>query len=93
MTETENRLYAVSLFNRAELECDVQDIAVLARIIPLIEGDAAAMLQRYASNLGPSRTLAAGDVRTTATLISYGLHRPELPPIKPAAASLEGNLK
>lgn len=93
MTEQENRLYAVNLMNRADVAFDVRDIAVVGKIVDLIEADVADLLNRYAAEVDGFHSVAPGFVRTAAGLIAEGRHRPELPPVKPAAAPLEGNLK
>lgn len=85
MTEQENRLYAVNLMNRADVAFDVRDIAVVGKLIELIEGDVADWLStRLRGTVSREQIVAA---------VRAGTHRPELPPIKPTAASLEGNLK
>lgn len=85
MTEQENRLYAVNLMNRADVAFDVRDIAVVGKLIELIEGDVADWLSaRLRGTVSREQIVAA---------VRAGTHRPELPPVKPAAASLEGNLK
>ncbi|MFA5989718.1 MAG: hypothetical protein WC803_08945 [Sphingomonas sp.] len=85
MTEQENRLYAVNLMNRADVAFDVRDIAVVGKLIELIEGDVADWLSaRLRGTVSREQIVAA---------VRAGTHRPELPPVKPAAASLEGNVK
>lgn len=88
MTEQENRLYAVNLMNRADVAFDVRDIAVVGKIIAVLEDDMADWLE--AQLLG-SHPWEMKDQIVTA--VHSGSWRPELPPIKPAAASLESNVK
>lgn len=85
MTEQENRLYAVNLMNRADVAFDVRDIAVVGKLIELIEGDVADWLSTRLRGTASREQIVAA--------VRAGTHRPELPPVKPAAASLEGNLK
>lgn len=85
MTEQENRLYAVNLMNRAGVAFDVHDIAVVAAIIGLVEGDVADWLSSQLRGTVSREQIVAA--------VRAGSNRPEMPPIKPAAASLEGNLK
>lgn len=85
MTEQENRLYAVNLMNRADVAFDVRDIAVVGKLIELIEGDVADWLASHAPDMITDEAPIRG--------VREGVYRPELPPVKPAAASLEGNLK
>lgn len=85
MTEQENRLYAVNLMNRAGLAFDVRDVAVVGSIIGLVEGDVADWLSAQLRGTVSREQIVAA--------VRAGTQRPELPPIKPAAASLEGNLK
>lgn len=93
MTEQEDRLYAVNLLNRAVNAWDARDVAIAAKVIATLEADVADLLNRYAAEVEQFHSVAPGFVRSAAELIVEGRHRPELPPIKPAAASLEGNLK
>lgn len=46
MTEAENRQHAAKLLNRAEVEFDARDTAVVGRVIALIEADVADWLDR-----------------------------------------------
>ncbi len=85
MTEQENRLYAVNLMNRADVAFDVRDIAVVGKIIPVLEADVADWLSSQLRGTVSREQIVAA--------VRAGSHRPELPPVKPAAASLEGNLK
>lgn len=85
MNDQENRLYAVNLMNRAELAFDVRDIAVVAAIIGLVECDVADWLSSHLRGTVSREQIVAA--------VRDGSQRPEMPPIKPAAASLEGNLK
>jgi hypothetical protein len=82
MTEQDNRQYAASLLNRADQPFDVRDLAMVAKVVELVEGDVADWLS---SNLRGtvSREQIVAAVRA-------GSNRPEMPPIKPAVASLEG---
>lgn len=93
MTDQENRLYAVNLLNRAVNAWDARDVGIVAAVIAELERDIAGLLNRYAADVEGFHSVAPGFVRNAASLIDEGQHRPELPPIKPAAASLEGNLK
>lgn len=87
MTEQElrNRLYAVNLMNRADVVFDVRDIAIATKLINLIEADFSVWLSAWLRG-----TVAHAQI---VSAIRAGSHRPELPPMKPVAASLEGNLK
>ena len=85
MTEQENRLYAVNLMNRAGVAFDVRDIAVVVAIIGLVEGAFANWLSSQLRGTMSHEQIVAA--------VRAGSNRPEMPPIKPAAASLEGNLK
>lgn len=85
MTEQENRLYAVNLMNRADVAFDVRDIAVVGKIIAVLEADVADWLSSQLRGTVSREQIVAA--------VRAGSHRPELPPVKPAAASLEGNLK
>lgn len=85
MTEQENRLYAVNLMNRADVAFDVRDIAVVGKLIELIEGDAADWLGAQLRGTVSREQIVAA--------VRAGTHRLELPPVKPAAVSLEGNVQ
>lgn len=85
MTEQENRLYAVNLMNRADVAFDVRDIAVVGKLIELIEGDVADWLGAQLRGTVSREQIVAA--------VRAGTHRPEFPPVKPAAAALEGNVK
>jgi hypothetical protein len=86
MTEQENRLYAVNLMNRADVAFDARDVAVVGKIIEVLEADVADLLNRYAAEVDSFHSVAPGFVRNAAELIVEGRHRPELPPVKPADA-------
>ena len=93
MTEQLNRIYAVNLLNRAELAFEARDVALLARVIEVLEGDIAALVNRYADEVDSFHSTGGGFARRVADLIAEGHHRPDLPQPHPAAASLESNLK
>lgn len=79
------RIYAVDLLKRADIEFDVGDVARAADIIRLVEADTADWLSSQLRGTVSREQIVAA--------VRAGSHRPELPPVKPAAASLEGNLK
>lgn len=85
MNDQENRLYAVNLMNRAGVAFDVRDIAVVAAIIGMVEDDVADWLSSQLRGTVSREQIVAA--------VRAGSQRPEMPSIKPAAASLEGNLK
>ena len=93
MTEQENRLYAVNLLNRAELAFEARDIALLGRVIEVLEADVSALVNRYADEVDTFHSTGGGFARRVAPLIAEGRHRPDLPKPHPASASLESNLK
>lgn len=75
MTDQANRIYALDLLNRAGTAYDVRDIAVVASIIPLIEGDVVAAIER------PTLIGSDGAARAIiATRIGTGCHRPNSEP-------------
>lgn len=88
MTESHghpDRLYAAHLLNRLEgTPFDHRDVAVLARVIPLIEGDIRDLLGRYAAEVDGSHSVAAGFVRMASDLIEEGAHRPAAEAKEPA---------
>jgi len=77
--EQADRLYAAHLLNRLEgSSFDHRDVAVLARIIPLIEGDVRDLLGRYAAEVADFHSVAHGFIRTASDLIEEGAHRPDV---------------
>jgi hypothetical protein len=78
MTEQENRRYAASLLNRADVAFDVRDLAMVAKVVELVERDVAALIERYAAEVEGLHSVAPSFVRTVASLIAEGRHRPEL---------------
>lgn len=87
------RLYAANLLNRAGVAFDARDVGVVARITAVLEADVRDLLGRYASEVEGFHSVAPGFVRMAADLIAEGRHRPELPELKPASASLESNVR
>lgn len=88
------RLYAANLLNRAAGQSfDHRDVAVLARILPLIEADAADFLKRCADKTDAFRFTSRSFLHTVADAIREGAHRPELPQSLPASASFESNVR
>lgn len=85
MTEQENRLYALNLLNRADVAFDVRDIAVVGKIIAVLEADVADWLSSQLRGTVSREQIVAA--------VRAGSHRPEMPQPHPASASLEGNLK
>lgn len=43
MTEQDNRQYAATLLNRADQPFDVRDLAMVAKVVELVERDVAAL--------------------------------------------------
>lgn len=88
MTESHGhpaRVYAAHLLNRLEGNSfDYRDVAVLARIIPLIEGDVRDLLGRYAVEVEGFHSVAPGFVRMASDLIGKGAHRPAAEAKEPA---------
>lgn len=83
--EQGDRLYAAHLLNRLEgSPFDHRDVAVLARIIPLIEGDVRDFLGRYAAEVEGFHSVAPGFVRMASDLIEEGAHRPAAEAKEPA---------
>lgn len=75
--EQGDRLYAAHLLNRLEgSPFDHRDVAVLARIIPLIESDVRDLLGRWAAEVDGFHSVAPGVVRMASDLIEKGAHRP-----------------
>ena len=85
MNDQDNRLYAVNLLNRAEVAFDARDVGVLAKLIPLAEGDIADFLDSTRGVIGDLLAAPAG--------VRKGGHRPDLPQPHPASASLESNVR
>lgn len=80
------RIYAASLLNRSAYEAfDYRDVAVLARVLPLIEADLADWLESQLRGVVSRGQIVAA--------VRGGQARPALPQPHPASASLEGNLK
>ncbi len=72
MNDLDNRLYAAHLLNRVTPDhFDYEDVAVIARLIPLIEADIAAMLNLDADQVDRCHSVA--------DRIGQGMHRPDLP--------------
>lgn len=88
-----NRLYAANLLNRAELAFDARDVALLGRVIELLEADIARLVHHYADEVDTVHSTGGGFARRVADLIAEGRHRPELPQPHPGSASLESNVK
>lgn len=83
--EQANRLYAASLLTRALGEAfDHRDVAVLACVLPVIEGQIADWLEDLRRH-GPSGGNPIDAIRN-------GQARPALAPPHAPAASLKGNL-
>lgn len=84
--EQGDRLYAANLLNRlAGSSFDHRDVAVLARIIPLIEGDVRDFLGRYAAEVEGFHSVAPGVIRMARDMIEEGGHRPAADTKEPAA--------
>lgn len=75
MTEQENRLYAVNLLNRADVVLSAERIAVVGKIVELVEADLIRALQ---AERDASPDFPISPVRLAALLIAIeqGVHRP-----------------
>jgi hypothetical protein len=80
MTEQENRQYAVNLLNRANVVLSTERIAVVSKIVELVEADliAGLMAERDADP-----NFAISPVRLAALFIAIesGVHRPARMPV------------
>lgn len=81
------RIYAANLLNRAggDATFDYRDVAVLARLLPLIEADLADWLESQLRGVVSRGQIVAA--------VRGGQARPDLPQPHPASASLEPNLR
>lgn len=85
MTDQENRLYAVNLMNRADVAFDVRDIAVVGKLVEIVEADVADWLSSQLRGTVSREQIVAA--------VRAGAHRPDLPQPHPVSASMESNLK
>lgn len=74
MTDNANRLYALDLLHRAGTAYDARDISVIASIIPLIEADVVATVEKP---IGDGTTAAHAII---AARIGTACHRPNPEP-------------
>ena len=84
MTEQEDKVYAANLMQRANVAFDVHDIAVVGKIIAVLEADVADWLS---SNL--RGTVSREQI---VAAVRHGEARPDLPKVQPIGAP-ESNLK
>jgi hypothetical protein len=79
MTEQEDRLYAASLLNRADVAFDARDTAVVGKVISVLEADVADLLKRYAGQVADIHSAAPTFLLAAASQIAEGRHRPAMP--------------
>lgn len=86
-----DRFYALDLLHRAGTAYDVRDIAVIASIIPVLEADIIAEVERPIGGVDVSgvNAIVASVQAICVTRIGTGCHRPEIRP--PAIPSTPGH--
>jgi hypothetical protein len=71
-----NRRYAAALLQRLEGRLfDHRDVQLISFVIPLIEADIRALLERHAAEVERHHAVAPGYLRFAADLIEQGEHR------------------
>lgn len=75
MTEQENRLYAVNLLNRADVVLSTERIAVVGKIVELVEADLIAGLQAF-RDASPRPAFEPVELVAIFFEIEKGAHRP-----------------
>lgn len=75
MIDQSNRIYALDLLHRAGTAYDARDISVIASILPLVEADVVAEIER---EVGVG--IDAAPLALAAARIGTGCHRPNSEP-------------